>query len=156
MTDGKDDRVLELTAHIVAAYVEKNPVPSAGLPDLIASISASIVGLGVPEVEPAPIQQPAVNPKKSVTAEFITCLEDERFKSLKRHPEQRPQNVPDEYRAKWNLAGDYPMVAPNYAAQRSAMAKEMGLGRKVEEKKPVKQSRRKAAAPLKARRARKA
>ncbi|PDQ17686.1 transcriptional regulator [Mesorhizobium sanjuanii] len=128
----KDIDLLELTAHIVSAYVEKNRLPASGLGDLIASVSASIGGLGRPAV-PAPVPlTPAVNPKKSVTPDFIICLEDgKKFKSLKRHIGVHFGLTPDAYRAKWGLPSDYPMVAPNYAASRSQLAKAIGLGRKA-------------------------
>lgn len=126
-----DSSALELTASIVSAYVSKNSVPVAGLPDLVASVHASLQKLaGSPEPEPTPLT-PAVPIKKSVTPDYIVSLEDGRkFKSLKRHLSAHYGMTPDEYRAKWNLPSDYPMVAPNYAATRSALAKTMGLGRK--------------------------
>ena len=125
----KDIDLLELTAHIVSAYVEKNRLPASGLPDLIASVSTSISGLGKPVVPVAAPLVPAVNPKKSVTPDFIICLEDgKKFKSLKRHLRTRYGMTPDEYRTKWGLPHDYPMVAPNYAKERSTLAKRMGLG----------------------------
>lgn len=134
--------LLELTAEIVGAYVANNPMPAGTLPTLIASVNASLSSLGEAPVEPAP--EPAVNPKRSVHADYIICLEDgKRFKSLKRHIMTHYKLTPDEYRAKWSLPHDYPMVAPNYAAARSALAKKMGLGRKPETKvKPAKRGRR--------------
>ncbi len=131
---------LELTASIVSAYVAKNSVPVAGLPDLVASVHASLQRLNVPS-EPAPVQMtPAVPIKKSITPDFLISLEDGRkFKSLKRHLSAHYGMTPDEYRAKWNLPSDYPMVAPNYAATRSALAKTIGLGRKAGEKATPKQ-----------------
>ncbi|MBZ9745625.1 MucR family transcriptional regulator [Mesorhizobium sp. CO1-1-7] len=124
--------LLELTAHIVSAYVEKNRLPASGLPELIASVSASISGLGQPVAPVAAPLVPAVNPKKSVTPDFIICLEDgKKFKSLKRHLGVHFGLTPDAYRAKWGLPSDYPMVAPNYAASRSELAKSIGLGRKA-------------------------
>jgi predicted transcriptional regulator len=138
MIEDADSGILELTAQIVAAYVEKNPVPVAGLPDLIANVSASISALGMTESEPPRAQPPAVNPKKSVTPDYIICLDDgKKFKSLKRHL-MALGTTPEEYRAKWKLPSDYPMVAPNYSAARSALAKDMGLGRKAGKKAPVK------------------
>jgi len=129
--------LLELTAEIVGAYVVKNPVPAAALPDLIATVNASLGQLGVPA--PEPVQEPAVNPKRSVRDDYIVCLEDgKKFKSLKRHIATSYNLTPEEYRTKWNLPPDYPMVAPNYAAARSALAKKMGLGRKPKAKAPPK------------------
>lgn len=130
-TDRKID-VLGLTAHIVSAYVENNKVPANGLPELIASINNSILTLGEQAPEPVEIQQPAVNPKRSVQPDYIVCLEDgKKFKSLKRHLSVHFNLTPEEYRAKWGLPADYPMVAPNYAAARSSLAKSLGLGRKA-------------------------
>jgi predicted transcriptional regulator len=141
----KDIDLLELTAHIVSAYVEKNRLPVSGLADLIASVSASISGLGQPVAPVAAPLVPAVNPKKSVTPDFIICLEDgKKFKSLKRHLGVHFNLTPDAYRAKWGLPADYPMVAPNYAASRSMLAKSIGLGRKAAEVAPVKAKGRKA------------
>ncbi|TPI13002.1 transcriptional regulator [Mesorhizobium sp. B4-1-3] len=120
-----------LTADLVSAYVSQNPMPVAGLPDLIASIHSSLSGLGRPSVSALPKQDPATNPKRSVTPDYIICLEDgKKFKSLKRHLAVHYGLTPDEYREKWGLKPDYPMVAPNYAAQRSTLAKAAGLGRK--------------------------
>lgn len=130
-TDRKID-VLGLTAHIVSAYVENNKVPANGLPELIASINNSILTLGEHVAEPVEVQQPAVNPKRSVQPDYIVCLEDgKKFKSLKRHLSVHFNLTPEEYRAKWGLPADYPMVAPNYAAARSTLAKSLGLGRKA-------------------------
>jgi len=130
-----------LTADIVSAYVSKNAVPVSGLPELIASIHSSLAGVGHPIVAVQPKQEPAVNPKRSVFPDYIICLEDgKKFKSLKRHLGVHYGLTPDEYRQKWGLGRDYPMVAPNYAAQRSALAKASGLGRKAA--KPAKKARR--------------
>jgi predicted transcriptional regulator len=142
-----DIDLLELTAHIVSAYVEKNRLPVSGLPDLIASVSASISGLGQPVTPVAAPLVPAVNPKKSVTPDYIICLEDgKKFKSLKRHLGVHFNLTPDAYRAKWGLPSDYPMVAPNYAASRSQLAKSIGLGRKAAPVPPPKAKGRKAKA----------
>ena len=144
----KDIDLLELTAHIVSAYVEKNRLPASGLGDLIASVSASIGGLGQPAVPVAAPLVPAVNPKKSVTPDFIICLEDgKKFKSLKRHIGVHFGLTPDAYRAKWGLPADYPMVAPSYAASRSQLAKAIGLGRKAAPPAPAKAPARKARKP---------
>ncbi|GAA4113188.1 MucR family transcriptional regulator [Aminobacter aganoensis] len=130
-SDSKID-ILGLTAHIVSAYVENNKVPATGLPELIASVNASILALNQPVEAPVEVQQPAVNPKRSILPDYIICLEDgKKFKSLKRHLAVHFGLTPEEYRAKWGLPADYPMVAPNYAAARSALAKTLGLGRKA-------------------------
>ena len=123
---------LELTASIVSAYVSKNSVPMSNLGDLVSSVHSSLQKLG-PTVEPEQVQAvPAVPVKKSVTPDYIISLEDGRkFKSLKRHLSTHYGMTPEQYRAKWSLPADYPMVAPNYAATRSALAKTMGLGRKA-------------------------
>ncbi|MER8917699.1 MucR family transcriptional regulator [Mesorhizobium sp. M0761] len=132
--------LLELTADIVAAYVQKNAVPVTGLPDLIASVNSALLGIGQPAKEPEPELVPAVNPKKSVFPDYIVSLEDGRkFKSMKRHLGLLGM-TPDQYRAKWGLAKDYPMVAPSYAAQRSALAKSIGLGRKAVPEMPPKKA----------------
>ncbi|MFZ4070144.1 MAG: MucR family transcriptional regulator [Caulobacterales bacterium] len=127
------DRRRELvkkTAAIVAAYVRANPVSAADLPQLIASVFASLQSLANGAAAlPAPELAPAVSIKKSLTPEHIVCLEDgKKFKSLKRHLRTRYGLTPEAYRAKWGLPADYPMVAPNYARARSDLAKKMGLG----------------------------
>jgi predicted transcriptional regulator len=124
--------LIELTADVVAAYVSNNPVPVSELPNLIADIHAALGRVGTAaEMAPAEKQKPAVSPKKSVHDDFIICLEDgKKFKSLKRHLMTHYSLTPDQYREKWNLDPTYPMVAPNYAAARSQLAKKMGLGRK--------------------------
>lgn len=132
-------QLIELTADIVSAYVSNNPVPAASLPDLIASVNSSLAAVGQTATPRAPAQAPAVNPKRSVFPDYIICLEDgKKFKSLKRHLALHGL-TPDEYQEKWGLARDYPMVAPNYAAQRSELAKASGLGRKPAAK-PVKKA----------------
>jgi predicted transcriptional regulator len=121
----------ELTASIVSAYVADNAVPAVNLAELIATVHSAVVGL--PRAQEAVIESlvPAVNPKRSVHADYIVCLEDgKRFKSLKRHLMSSYGLTPDEYRTKWDLPRDYPMVAPSYAAARSQLAKALGLGRK--------------------------
>ena len=127
-----DDRseLLEMTADIVSAYVGNNSVSATDLPALIANIHAALsqVTGGIVEVEPEP-KEPAVPVRKSISPDFLICLEDGRkFKSLKRHLRTKYDMSPEEYRAKWNLPKDYPMVAPNYAKARSELAKSMGLG----------------------------
>ena len=122
--------LIELTAEIISAYVANNAVQAATLPELIASVHASVAGLNKQVVAAAEAPVPAVNPKKSVFPDYIVCLDDgKRFKSMRRHIAKLGM-TPREYRTKWGLPADYPMVAPNYAATRSAMAKKIGLGRK--------------------------
>jgi len=117
-----------LTATIVSAYVSHNAVPAAQLPALIASVDASVRSLAGPA--PRAELVPAVNPKRSIFPDFIVCLEDgKKFKSLKRHLATDHGLTPEAYREKWSLPADYPMVAPNYSATRSALAKASGLGR---------------------------
>ncbi|TGT71775.1 MULTISPECIES: MucR family transcriptional regulator [unclassified Mesorhizobium] len=140
------NNLIELTADIVSAYVQKNAVPVSGLPDLIASVNSALSNIGQTAPVEAPVQKPAVNPKRSVFPDYIISLEDgQKYKALKRHLATRHGMTPDEYRTKWGLAQDYPMVAPNYSATRSALAKSLGLGRKAAPiKKPT--SKRKAKA----------
>ena len=133
-TPEQDDHLetVSIAADIVAAYVSNNPLPVGELPKLIGDIHAALKGIGTPAVAPVVVQEPAVSVRKSVTPDFIICLEDgKKFKSLKRHIGVHFNLSPDQYRQKWNLPADYPMVAPNYAASRSALAKSIGLGRKV-------------------------
>jgi predicted transcriptional regulator len=122
--------LIGLTAQIVAAYVSKNPVASTELPVLISDVHYALVrASGNVEVAERDELKPAVPVKKSVTPDYIICLEDgKKFKSLKRHLRTHYKMSPEEYRAKWQLPHDYPMVAPNYAAARSQLAKKMGLG----------------------------
>jgi predicted transcriptional regulator len=125
-----DAGLIDLAADIVSAYVSNNTVPAADLPALIASVHRALNNTAGVPVEPTqePLK-PAVNPKKSVFPDYIVCLEDgKKFKSLKRHLRTHYDLSPEEYRDKWGLPADYPMVAPNYAAARSALAKKMGLG----------------------------
>lgn len=121
-----------LTSEIVVAYVSNNAVPRNELAALIADVHAAIGRLRTGDAqEPEVKLTPAVPVKKSVTPEYIVCLEDgKKFKSLKRHLSTHYNLTPDEYRQKWNLPRDYPMVAPAYAEARSALARSMGLGRK--------------------------
>ncbi|WP_027170519.1 MucR family transcriptional regulator [Mesorhizobium sp. WSM3224] len=124
--------LIGLTADIVSAYVSNNPVPVASLSDLIASVNSSLSKIRQPTEPERQAQTPAVNPKRSVFPDYIISLEDgKKFKSLKRHLMTHYNLTPEEYREKWGLARDYPMVAPNYAAQRSELAKASGLGRKA-------------------------
>ena len=119
-----------MTADIVSAYVSNNSIATADIPNLIQSVYRALSGVttSAEAVEAAP-REPAVPVRRSITPDFIVCLEDGRkFKSLKRHLRTKYNMSPDEYRAKWGLAKDYPMVAPNYAKARSDLAKQMGLG----------------------------
>ena len=123
--------LIELTSEIVAAFVSNNPLPMGELPSLILAVHAAVIRLAaVPESVPLQIEAktPAVPIRRSITPDFLICLDDgKRFKSLRRHLTGHGL-TPEQYREKWNLPSDYPMVAPNYAAQRSALAKQIGLG----------------------------
>ncbi|SEG09876.1 MucR family transcriptional regulator [Bosea lathyri] len=132
MSDNNID-VVGLSADIVAAYVTNNSVPVSDLPSLIAAIHAALLGLGMETTAPPLEKQvPAVPIRKSITPNLLICLEDGlAFKTLKRHLRNRYGMTPEEYRMKWGLPPDYPMVAPNYAEQRSQMAKAIGFGRKT-------------------------
>jgi predicted transcriptional regulator len=143
MTDIADktnrDDLLRMAVEVVAAYVSKNPLPAGQIPEVIQTVYTSLASLegGQPEVK-AEAPKPAVPVKRSVTPEHIICLEDgKKLKMLKRHLRTTYNMTPDEYRAKWGLAPDYPMVAPNYAAQRSDFAKKIGLGRKADPEEKV-------------------
>jgi predicted transcriptional regulator len=121
---------IELTAEIVSAYVSNNSVPAADLSSLINQVHTALtrVSSGQTELPSEPLK-PAISVKKSIAPDFIVCLEDgKKFKSLKRHLRTQYKMTPEQYREKWGLAPDYPMVAPNYAAARSQLAKQMGLG----------------------------
>lgn len=121
---------IELAAEIVSAYVSNNSVSASDLPSLINEVHAALTRVSTGVVEPVvEALKPAVPVKKSVNADFIVCLEDgKKFKSLKRHLRTQYNMSPEDYREKWGLPSDYPMVAPNYAAARSELAKKMGLG----------------------------
>jgi predicted transcriptional regulator len=121
---------IELTAEIVSAYVSNNPVSAGDMAGLINQVHSALVRVsgGHSDVQPEPLK-PAVSVKKSITPDYIVCLEDgKKFKSLKRHLRTQYNMTPEQYRDKWGLTPDYPMVAPNYAAARSQLAKQMGLG----------------------------
>ena len=123
--------LLALTTNIVASHVSNNSVTSADLPQLIQQVYSALSSAGGGANASAPRPQPAVPIKKSVTPDFIVCLEDgKKLKMLKRHLKTRYNMTPDDYRERWGLGPDYPMVAPNYAAQRSTLAKKIGLGTK--------------------------
>jgi predicted transcriptional regulator len=126
-----EDELLRMTADVVAAYVSNNTLPTAQLAEVINAVYNSLKALegqvAQPQAEPL---KPAVPVRKSVTPEFLICLEDgKKLKMLKRHLRSTYNMTPDEYRAKWGLQPDYPMVAPNYAERRSEFAKKIGLGR---------------------------
>jgi predicted transcriptional regulator len=122
--------LIEMTADIVSAYVGANSLTAADLPDLIHSVHRALAGVSsLADEAVAPPQEPAVPIRRSVNPDYLVCLEDgRRFKSLKRHLRTRYDMSPQDYRAKWGLAKDYPMVAPNYAKARSDLARQMGLG----------------------------
>ncbi len=134
------DELLKLASDIVAAYVSNNPIPVTEVPGMIKSVHATLGGLTTTAAgEPTTTQKPAVPVKKSVTPGYIVCLEDgKRLKMLKRYLRSNYNLTPEEYRAKWGLPADYPMVAPDYAQQRSDFAKKIGLGRNA----PATKSRR--------------
>jgi predicted transcriptional regulator len=128
-----DNDLIDLSADIVSAYVSHNALSVTDLPKLIADVHNALRNLQSPTVaEPAEELKPAVPVRKSVAPDFIVCLEDgKKFKSLKRHLRTHYNLSPEEYREKWGLPADYPMVAPNYSATRSRLAKDNGLGRKA-------------------------
>ncbi|WP_449397170.1 MucR family transcriptional regulator [Devosia riboflavina] len=123
----------ELASQLVSSYVANNAVAAGDLTKLISEVHSALRGLGSTVSTEAPeLLVPAVPVRKSVTPDFLVCLEDgKKFKALKRHLKSKYDLTPDRYRAKWELPSDYPMVAPNYSAARSAMAKSNGLGRKI-------------------------
>ena len=125
-----DEDLLRMTADVVAAYVSNNALPTQQLAEIIGAVYSSLRSLdGHPDAKQDPLK-PAVPIRKSITAEYLICLEDgKKLKMLKRHLRSTYGMTPDDYRVKWGLSADYPMVAPNYAAQRSAFAKKIGLGR---------------------------
>ena len=128
--EAKTHDLTSLAAEIVSAYVSNNSVRTADLPSLIAEVSKALNSTYAGSIEPTPEPlNPAVNPKRSVFPDYIICLEDgKKFKSLKRHLRTQYNMSPEEYREKWGLPADYPMVAPAYAQARSNLAKQMGLG----------------------------
>jgi predicted transcriptional regulator len=122
-------KFIELTANIVSAYVSNNTVPATDIPGLISHVHTALARVSAGGDVATEALKPAVSVKKSITPEHIVCLEDgKKFKSLKRHLRSQYNMTPEQYRDKWNLPPDYPMVAPNYAAARSQLAKQMGLG----------------------------
>jgi len=130
--------VLRMTTEIVSAYVSNNPLAANQVPDVINTVYASLQTLNGKSAEaPTEPPKPAVSIRRSIMPDYIVCLEDgKKLKMLKRHLRAAYGMTPEEYRAKWGLAADYPMVAPNYALQRSAFAKKIGLGRKKGQKAP--------------------
>ena len=140
MTEQADTKelLITLTADIVAAHVSNNSLSVGDVPNLIVNVHGALAELSASaEPTPEPLQ-PAVSIRSSVKADYIVCLEDgKKLKMLKRHLMTHYQMTPDDYRAKWGLAGDYPMTAPNYAAQRKALAVKIGLGRRSGQSKKV-------------------
>jgi predicted transcriptional regulator len=130
MNNDTSGSFIELTADIVSAYVSNNSVSAGEIPSLINQVHAALmrVSAGQSDAQPEPLK-PAISVKKSITPDHLVCLEDgKKFKSLKRHLRTQYNMTPETYREKWGLPPDYPMVAPNYAAARSQLAKQMGLG----------------------------
>ncbi len=140
--------LLGLTAEIVAAHVSNNPVALTDLPNLIQEVYRTLSNVGVPQAKPEPERpQPAVPVKKSITPGYLICLEDgKKLKMLKRHLQTSYNMTPEQYRERWGLSSDYPMVAPDYAKHRSSLAKKIGLGTKPRGRPPGR-PRRDAAAP---------
>ncbi len=131
MTKHSKAELLEMTTDIVSSFVANNPVAAGGLPDLLKNVHDTVQSLASDAPVAPPRPDPAVAISKSITPDHIICLEDGRkLKMLKRYLRSRYDLTPDEYRTRWGLPSDYPMVAPNYAKKRSAFAKEIGLGRK--------------------------
>lgn len=129
--NGLTETLIALTADIVSAHVSNNSVAVSDLPLLIQNVHSALSSLGDDLVEPEVKQEPAVSIRASIKPDFIVCLEDgKKLKMLKRHLMTHYQMTPEQYRAKWNLPADYPMVAPNYAEQRRSLAKKIGLGTK--------------------------
>mgnify|MGYP005989873315 FL=1 len=131
MTNIDDTDVLDMTASIVTSFVANNSIAASELPALIKTVHGTILDLSTGGAQTADILEPAVSIAKSVTPEYLVCLEDGRkLKMLKRYLRSRYDMTPEEYRSRWNLPADYPMVAPNYAKLRSKHAKDIGLGKK--------------------------
>lgn len=161
MADANNENLLTLTADIVAAHVSNNHVAVGDVSDLIGRVHTALAGLGAETPAPEPELKPAVSVRASVKPDHIVCLEDgKRMKMLKRHLATDHSLTPQQYRAKWNLPSDYPLVAPDYAAKRKALAVKIGLGRKPRNAAPAPQTTPaaapKAAAPATAKPARKA
>jgi predicted transcriptional regulator len=129
--DAMNENLITLTADIVSAHVSNNSVAVNDLPQLIQNVHGALTGLGVRVEEPQAKPEPAVSIRSSIKPDYIVCLEDgKKLKMLKRHLMTHYQMTPDQYRQKWGLSGDYPMVAPKYAEQRRTLAKSIGLGTK--------------------------
>ena len=137
MTDGTGKGYIDLTANIVSAYLSNNPTPASEIPNLISQVHSALTRVSSGRSEaPAEPAKPAVSLKKSINPDYLVCLEDgKRFKSLKRHLRTQYNMTPEQYRDKWGLPADYPMVAPNYAVARSQLAKKMGLGQQARKRK---------------------
>jgi predicted transcriptional regulator len=137
MTDGAAKGYIDLTANIVSAYLSNNPTPASEIPNLISQVHSALVRVSSGRSDaPAEPAKPAVSLKKSINPDYLVCLEDgKRFKSLKRHLRTQYSMTPEQYRDKWGLPADYPMVAPNYAVARSQLAKQMGLGQQRRKRK---------------------
>jgi predicted transcriptional regulator len=130
MSDPAGKNYIDLTANIVSAYLSNNPTPASEIPNLISQVHSALLRVSSGRTE-APLEpsKPAVSVKKSIAPDYLVCLEDgKRFKSLKRHLRTQYNMTPEQYREKWGLPPEYPMVAPNYAVARSQLAKKMGLG----------------------------
>jgi predicted transcriptional regulator len=141
MTDTNDmqETLITLTADIVAAHVSNNSVAVSDIPALIANVHTALAGLGSPASAPVVKQEPAVSIRSSIKPDYIVCLEDgKKLKMLKRHLMTHYGMTPDDYRAKWGLPAEYPMVAPNYAETRRNLAVKIGLGRKPGKRMPKK------------------
>ena len=137
MTDGTGKAYIDLTANIVSAYLSNNPTPASEISNLISQVHSALMRVSSGRSEaPAEPAKPAVSLKKSINPDYLVCLEDgKRFKSLKRHLRTQYNMTPEQYRDKWGLPADYPMVAPNYAVARSQLAKKMGLGQQRRKRK---------------------
>jgi predicted transcriptional regulator len=133
---GRENEILRLSADVVAAYLAQNPVQPQAIPDLIRTVHGTLTTLGRPEeLRPMERQKPAVPVSRSVQPDYIVCLEDgKKLKMLKRYLRSKYDLSPEEYRRKWGLPAEYPMVAPAYAARRSDFAKQIGLGKGVRRK----------------------
>lgn len=133
-SDSDVSNLRQLTAQIVTAYVSSHDVPAEALPDVVRSVHAALAGAGAPAETVPEKPVPAVPPRKSVFPDYIVCLEDgKKLKLLRRHLKTAYNMTPQEYRERWGLPAEYPMVAPNYASHRSSLARRIGLGRRRED-----------------------